>query len=130
MKSFVAAHPAAPRPFDRGRRVGRRRTRTQRGSRSEPGVPIPDPRRAATELSGAEDAYDDLFPGTPATLTEWLGDAGVPGVPPAPDSHQVLAADEVRRGKVPGIRTIKKRLRIAQPKAREVQAYLKPLANQ
>ncbi len=110
---------------------------------STPGTAVPalyrvspdaDLRRAAAELSDGEDAYDDSFGDTPAELAEWLGDAGVPDVPPDPEPHQVQAAgefaDEVRRGKVPGIRAIKRRLGLGQPKAQEVQAYLKTLSNQ
>jgi hypothetical protein len=48
------------------------------------------------------------------------------------DPHQVRAAEEfgeeVRRGEVPSIRTIKKRLRIGQDNARQVRAYLAKLA--
>ena len=97
-------------------------------------VPNPELRRAEAELSGVEETYDDPFPDTPAELTDWLDDADVPGVPLDPDPHQVLAAgefaDEVIRGKVPGIRTIKQRLRLGQPKAQEVREYLTVLANQ
>ena len=97
-------------------------------------VPNPELRRAEAELSGVEETYDDPFPDTPTELTDWLGDAGVPRMPMDPDPHQVLAAgefaDEVIRGKVPGIRTIKQRLRLGQPKAQEVREYLTALANQ
>ena len=101
-------------------------------------VPNPELRRAAAELSDAKYADDASSGDTPAKLADWFGDAGVPdgvpGVPLDPEPHQVQAAgefaDEVRRGKVPGIRPIKRRLRVGQPKAREVQAYLKTLANQ
>ena len=91
-------------------------------------------RRFAAELSGDEDGHDDSFGDTPPALADWLGDARIPGIPAAPEPHQVQAAgefaDEVRRGKVPGIRPIKRRLGVGQPKAREVQTYLKTLANQ
>lgn len=83
----------------------------------------------------------DLFPDTPATLVNWLGDQGVPdrevpvpGTIPDADEHRLRAAelfaDEVRRGKVPGIRRIKRTLRVGQPKAQEVQEYLTVLATQ
>ncbi|MDN3356112.1 hypothetical protein [Actinomadura sp. DC4] len=81
---------------------------------------------------------------TPDRLSAWLDEGRVPGdddpVPdderPVPDAddHQAKAArifaEEVQAGKVPGIRPIKKRLGIAQPKAQEVQTYLKALVNQ
>ena len=97
-------------------------------------VPNLELRRAAAELFGAKYTDDDSSGDTPAKLAAWLSDAGVPGVPLDPDPHQVQTfgeiADEARRGKVPGIRPIKRRLKVGQPKAREVQAYLKTLANQ
>lgn len=56
----------------------------------------------------------------------------VPGVPPEPSPDQVRGAaefaDEVRRGQVPTIRTIKRRLRIGQPSAQNVRAYLAQIA--
>lgn len=61
-----------------------------------------------------------------------------PGVPeavpalPEPDPHQVKAAtvfaEQVEAGEVPSIRAIKSALRIGQPKAGEVRAYLAVLA--
>ncbi|MCW2919147.1 MAG: hypothetical protein JWN52_7215 [Actinomycetia bacterium] len=39
-------------------------------------------------------------------------------------------ADDVTRGHVPGIRAIKQQLKVGQPKAREVRAYLQSLAAQ
>ncbi len=52
-------------------------------------------------------------------------------MPTDPDPHQVLAAgefaDEVIRGRVPGIRTIEQRL--GRPKAQEVREYLTAPAN-
>jgi hypothetical protein len=39
-------------------------------------------------------------------------------------------ADDVTRGHVPGIRAIKQQLKVGQPKAREVRAYLQSLAVQ
>lgn len=83
---------------------------------------------APTEDAVLSDALDD----TPAALLAWLKGEDVPAVPPAPDPHQVHAAsifaEEVRGGEVPGIRTIKKRLRIGQDRAQEVRAYLAVLA--
>ena len=96
-------------------------------------VPNPELRRAAAELFGANHADDDSSGDTPPKLAKWLDDARVPGVPPDLEPHQVQAAgefaDDLARGKVPGIRPIKKRLRLGQPKARKVQAYLKTLVN-
>ena len=88
----------------------------------------PNLRRSAAECPATRTDTTIRSGDTPEELAEWLGDAGVPGVPPAPEPHQVQAAgefaDEVRRGKVPGIRPIKRRLGVGQPKAQEVQAYL------
>jgi hypothetical protein len=82
----------------------------------------------APEDLALSDALDD----TPEPLMRWLKGEDQVRVPPAPDPHQVQAAnvfgDEVRAGHVPDIRTIKKRLQIGQDKAREVQAYLTDLA--
>jgi hypothetical protein len=73
------------------------------------------------------EALDD----TPEALMAWLKGEDVPAVP---DADQVRAAeifaDEVQRGKKPGIKRIQKALRIGQDKAYEVQAYLSVLANQ
>jgi hypothetical protein len=74
-----------------------------------------------------------------AELMAWLrgdlvskAEVRVPAVPPEPSPDQVRAAsefaDEVHRGKVPSIRAIKKRLRIGQPSAQNVKAYLERLA--
>lgn len=75
----------------------------------------------------------DALDGTPPALLAWLKGEPVPAVPPAPDPHQVQAAslfaDEVRNGKVPGIKRLQKALRIGQDKAYEVQAYLDVLAS-
>lgn len=57
----------------------------------------------------------------------------VPDAVPEPGPEQVRAAkefaEEVAAGAVPSIRTIKRTLRIGQPKAREVRAYLTALAD-
>lgn len=86
-------------------------------------------------------ASDREFPfETPAELSAWLDEDRVPGddesVPPVlhgGDAQQLKAAEifanEVQRGKVPGIRPIKKKLGVGQPKAQEVQAYLESLVN-
>lgn len=100
------------------------------------------PLRMYREPSAAErlDAppHHELPFDTPSELMDWLED-GVPrdddAVPPTLDEagqNQIIAArifaDEVRSGKVPGIRAIKKRLHVGQPAAQEVQAYLSALA--
>jgi len=72
-------------------------------------------------------ALDPLEDDTPPELLAWLKGEDVPAVP-APDPHHVAAVDafgeQVRAGRVPGVREIKKRLRIGQPKAQEVREYL------
>ncbi|GLY81804.1 hypothetical protein [Actinoallomurus iriomotensis] len=119
-------------------------TRTaKRVSRSYRVAPDPELQRATAEL------YADLnLPfETPDDLSAWLDEDRVPvedvpvldedgPVPPAfpeADEHQLKAArifaDHVQRGKVPGIRPIKKQLGVAQPKAQEVRAYLEALVN-
>ncbi|MGH3380739.1 MAG: hypothetical protein ACRDP6_38995 [Actinoallomurus sp.] len=118
-----------------------------------PDTPWPAPaRRPRTRLYRVETPHlsgGSGFPfDTPDELAAWLDEGSVPPaeepVPPAEEpvplvlveatEDQLKAArifaDEVQRGKVPGIRPIKKQLGVAQPKAREVQAYLKVLANQ
>lgn len=87
-----------------------------------------------------DDPLTDLgeFLETPETLRHWLEDEDrrtVPAeqvpVPPYVAPHQIegarVFADEVRRGHVPGIRAIKKRMNVAQEKAQQVRAYLKYL---
>lgn len=113
-----------------------------------PGTPVPELyrvspnlslERAAAELLAERGGYAE-WPDTPKDLLEWLDDQpdpGVPGdeirVPPAPDPHQVRAAglfaEEVHRGQVPGIRTIKRRMKLGQDKAQEVREYLSVLAD-
>lgn len=93
--------------------------------------------RLDAELDG------DPFTDTPPVIARWLDDGGkdvpdpreaVPDVPPAPDPEQVRAAQafagDICDRKVPSIREIKKRMQVAQDKAKEVQAYLAVLANQ
>lgn len=57
----------------------------------------------------------------------------VPDAVPEPGPEQVRAArefaEEIARGAVPSIRRIKKQLRIGQPKASQVRAYLSALAD-
>lgn len=43
------------------------------------------------------------------------------------DKARTVFADELQAGRVPGLRPIKNRLRVGQPRAGEVQAYLKTL---
>jgi hypothetical protein len=78
------------------------------------------------ETIGFEDVDD-----TPEALMAWLKGEDVPAVP-APDPHHVAAVekfgDEVRGGKVPGIRAIRRALHVGQPRAQEIQAYLSVLA--
>ena len=99
-------------------------------------VTNPDMRRAQEELL-KDCGAGDPFPATPVALLgrHRSGDVPEDQVPvPDADPHQVRAAGEfaaeVQRGDVPGIRDIKRRLRIGQDKARQVQAYLTALANQ
>ncbi len=56
----------------------------------------------------------------------------VPEVHPDPDPHQVRAAvvfaEEIEAGEVPSVRRIKSTLRVGQPRAEQVRAYLAILA--
>lgn len=91
-------------------------------------VPVPLALAAAPEDLAVDDPLDD----TGVATLAWLRGEDVPAVPAAPDPQQVQAAsmfaDEVHRGKVPGIKRLQKALRIGQDKAYEVQAYLTTLA--
>jgi hypothetical protein len=72
--------------------------------------------------AGPADAVDDV-PGTP-----------VPAVPADVDVHLTRArqvfADDLARGEMPSIRQLKRGLRIGQPRAKEVRAYLSVSASQ
>ncbi|MBA9001989.1 DUF2637 domain-containing protein [Thermomonospora cellulosilytica] len=56
----------------------------------------------------------------------------VPAAVPEPDTHQRQAAevfaDEIAAGRVPSIRAIRRALRVGQPRAQQVRAYLAVLA--
>lgn len=92
-------------------------------------VPAPLALAAAPEDLELFEDIDD----TPVALLAWLkGDDEEPGVPGVPE-EQVRAAeefgDEVKAGRVPSIRTIKKRLKVGQDKAREARTYLAVLVD-
>jgi hypothetical protein len=102
-------------------------------------APVPVPATVTVEpiLTGAESAPDplaELFAGDAVPEAAEQESDTVPAVLPDPDPHQVHAAsvfaDEVRHGKVPGIRAIKNTLKIGQDKAQEVRDYLTTLAAQ
>ncbi|WP_329249547.1 DUF2637 domain-containing protein [Actinoallomurus sp. NBC_01490] len=89
---------------------------------------------APEDLAPAEEIDD-----TPAALLAWLrgepvpeAEVHVPGGVPDPDPYEARAAEEfaeeLGRGEVPSIRTIKRRMKIGQPRARQVRAYLDVLA--
>jgi hypothetical protein len=105
-------------------------------------APNPELQQATAELLAERDGCD-AWPDTPKELIEWLDDQPEPGVPESEvrdevrvppvllglDPHQVQVAfelaDEVRTGmRVPGIRAIKKRMRVGQDNAQKVWEYL------
>jgi hypothetical protein len=62
-------------------------------------------------------------------LIAWLTRSGT-DVPDVPGQHReaaALFAEELTRGELPGIRAIRRELRVGQDKAYEVQAYLRTL---
>ncbi|WP_433464347.1 DUF2637 domain-containing protein [Spirillospora sp. CA-128828] len=75
-----------------------------------------------------------------ATVTATVGEAPVPVsghavlAVPDPTDLQLRAArefaDDITAGRVPGIRAIRQQLKIGQPRAQEVRAYLSTLADQ
>lgn len=89
---------------------------------------------APEDLAPAEEIDD-----TPAALLAWLrgepvpeAEVHVPGGVPESDPYEARAAEEfaeeVGRGEVPSIRTIKRRMQIGQARARQVRAHLGVLA--
>jgi hypothetical protein len=88
-----------------------------------------------TSGNDAEEVDTSDWPDTPESLDRWLptqDDTTEPAVPVDPDLHQVQAAsvfaEQIRDGDVPSIRKIRDALKIGQPKAQRVQAYLAVLA--
>lgn len=95
-------------------------------------VPVPAPQGPGDALSpAAAAALGCGVEGTPVPEIEVPvpEDAPEDEVPvPEPDPLQVKAAraftDDIARGHVPGLRRIKNRLSVGQPRAKEVQTYL------
>jgi Protein of unknown function (DUF2637) len=91
-------------------------------------VPDDDPVEDAPRAVGADGRHGR----TRRTRTRSTRGTRRTAVPVAPDPHQVRAAsvfaEQVRAGRVPGIRAIKTNLKVGQDRAQEVRAYLAMLA--
>jgi hypothetical protein len=95
--------------------------RTARPALVPAAAAVPEPYPAEPDRPAPDAELDRLI--------AWLTRSGN-AVPDVPEQHRgaaVLFADELARGELPGIRAIRRELRVGQDRAYEVQAYLRTL---